>query len=638
MKIYIIAAVLFLVLFLFSQVKAQGTQQVIGSASLYIFGVTNSSNGTLVGVPALLNLTITNGTGKVFLGSTPLTQTDTQAQGVLSAELACQLLNVNCDDYNFYYYITSSSVEVGGPSAGSAFTMAAMSILSGKPLNPKVAMTGTANPDGSVGIVGDVSQKSMAAANQGIKTFLYPATDNISTAALSYDEAHGETPIAVNSEYQAFQYFTGYNVTPAINLTIQTPLYINLMKQTYIQFNVYQEGLQSGVVNTTNSTIQQLISEAYSDISSQKSEVASGNYYIAASSMITSSSDLLQARLLEEIPSTNQVSFVKGLINKENSTIAGIASNISNDYVSNSSTLILKFIAFDRLMQAQDYLNDSVASLSSGNIQNAIYYYSLAAVKAQTAYFWVSILPLGKSNFSQSNYETLSNYYLYKASSYLDYANLLGAQLPSEYSQAESYLASAQSRYYSGNYISSIFASIESISVSQMLIEENSLVSNSALSEIGNQSSIATLNTINSAEKAGVTPFLGISYYYFGNQFYDPSNVSNSDFLEYLLFETEARAFTMLGTQLSNASLIPYTPSLQPIQISKPVEPLLEEIGFIILGIAIGVVLSGIIFEYKMYRRVKKLNGKSSAGNGKRNDRGKAVVSRRQNKNRKRSK
>ena len=591
-------------------VHAQGSQKIIGSTSLYIFGVTNSSNGTLVGVPALLNLTITNGTGEVFLGSTPLTQTDTQAQAVLSANLACQLLNVNCDNYNFYYYITSASVEVGGPSAGSAFTMAAMSILSGKPLNKNVAMTGTANPDGSVGIVGDVSQKSEAAANQHIKTFLYPSTDSISSAALSYDEAHGETPIPVSSEYQAFNYFTGYNVTPVVNYSIQTNLYLALMKQTYLQFNSYQNSLYSSLpsVNSSNSSIQLLINQAISDMSAQKSEAANGSYYIAASSMITSSSDILQAKLLETLPVSNQNSFLTNLISQENSTITGIENNISHDYVSNSSTLILKFIALDRLMQARDYLNTSMQSLSSGNVQSAIYYYSLAAVKAETAYFWVSILPKGSSNFSQSQYEALSNYYLYKASSYNDYANLLGIDLPPEVSEMQSYLSSAQSRYYSGNYISSIFASIESISVAQMLIEENSLINISVLSQIGNQSAIATIDSINSAEASGVTPFLGISYYYFGKQFYNSSNVSNSDFSEYLLFETEARDFTQLGILVSNASLIPHAPSLQPIPVSTPVAPLLEEVSFIVLGIAIGVVLAGIMFEYRLYSKNLKNN------------------------------
>ena len=606
---------LLLVLFLVvGAVHAQGVENVIGSTSLYIFGVTNSSNGTLVGVPALLNLTITNGTGEVFLGSTPLTQTDTQAQAVLSANLACQLLNVNCDNYNFYYYITSSSVEVGGPSAGSAFTMAAMSILSGKPLNKNVAMTGTANPDGSVGIVGDVSQKSEAAANQHIKTFLYPSTDTISSAALSYDEAHGETPIPVSSEYQAFQYFTGYNVTPTVNYNIQTSLYLSLMKQTYLQFDSYQNSLYSSLpsVNSSNSSIQLLINQAVSDMSTQKAEAANGSYYVAASSMITSSSDLLQAKILETLPSSNQNSFVSGLISKENSTITGIENNISKDYISNSSTLILKFIALDRLMQARDYLNDSMQSLSSGSLQNAIYYYSLAAVKAETAYFWVSILPKGSSNFSQSQYEELSNYYLYKASSYNDYADLLGVNLPPEVSQMQSYLLSAQSRYYSGNYVSSIFASIESISVAQMLIEENSLINISVLSQIGNQSAIATLNSIDSAEASGVTPFLGISYYYFGKQFYNYSNVSNSDFPEYLLFETEARDFTQLGILVSNASLIPYSPSLQPIPVSTPAAPLLEDISFIVLGIAIGIVLAGIIFEYRLYSKNLKNNKKAS--------------------------
>lgn len=614
MKIYMAFLVLLFAFLLIGSVKAQGVQKVIGSTSLYIFGVTNLSNGTLVGVPAILNLTVTNGTGKVFLGATPLAQTDTQAQGVLSANIACQLLNINCDNYNFYYYITSSSVQVGGPSAGSAFTMAAMSILSGKPLNTKVAMTGTANPDGSVGIVGDVSEKSMAAANLGIKTFLYPSTDNISSAALAYDEAHGETPIAVNSEYDAFQYFTGYNFTPVVNTSIQTPIYLSLMKETYLQFSAYQNGLESSIQNSTNVQVQSLLTQAKSDISEQQAEAASGNYYVAASSMITSSSDLLEAKILESLPASQQSSFISNLITSENQTINGIENNISNSYVSNSSTLMLKFIAFDRLMQARDYLNSSAASLSSGNIQNAISDYAFAVVKAQTAYFWVSILPTGASSFSQSTYQTLSNYYLYKASSYSNYASLLGVDLPSEYSQEQSYLNSAESRYYSGNYISSIFASIESISVSQMLIEENSLVSNSSLYQISNQSSMATLNAINSAEASGITPFLGMSYYYFGNQFYNASNVANSDFPQYLLFETEARGFTNLNVRLSNSTPVPYTPSLEPIPIRTPMELLIEEISFVVLGIAIGIVFAGIFFEYRLYRKMKHLKTGTAAG------------------------
>lgn len=604
MKIYpVIAALLFFSLFLFGQAHAQSAADIIGSTGLYIFGVTNTSNGSLVGVPAFLNLTVTNGTGKIFLGSTPLTQTDTQAQAVLSAELACQLLNVNCDSYNFYYYITSSSVEVGGPSAGSAFTMAAMAVLSGKPLNPKVAMTGTANPDGSVGIVGDVSQKSEAAANKGLKTFLYPSMDSISSSAMAYDEARGLTPIPINSEYQAFEYFTGYNLTPAVNYSIQTPLYLSLMERTYVQFDAYQNGIYSSIpsLNSSNSTIQLLIDNAQTAMGAQKSEAAGGNYYVAASSMITSSSSLLQAKILEQLPLSGANSFVNGLIAAENTTIGGIAENISSGYVSNSSTLMLKFIAFDRLMQARSYLNDSAHSLSSGNLQNAVYYYALAAVKAETAYFWVSILPKGNSNFSQSQYGTLSNYYLYKASSYNDYAVLLGAALPSEVSQMQSYLSAAQSRYYSGDYVSSIFASIESISVAQMLIEENSIVNTSVLSQIGNQSAVATLNAINSAEAEGVTPFLGISYYYFGNQFYNSSNVSSSDFSEYLLFQTEARGFTRLSMLLAGASPVPYAPSLQPIEVSSPVLPRIEEAGLVLLGVAIGVVLSGIMFERKMH-------------------------------------
>ena len=514
--LFLLSAVVVVSLFALGAVGAQpaasSSLKVYGSTGLYIFGVTNI-NGTITGVPAVLNLTVTNGTGQVFLGSTPLTQTDTQAQAVLSTDVACNLLNLNCDNYNFYYYITSASPEVGGPSAGSAFTMAAMSILSGKPLNKNIAMTGTANPDGSVGIVGDVSQKSMAAANLGIKVFLYPSTNNVSSSSLQYDEEHGLVPIPVSNEYQAFQYFTGYNYTPTVNSSINSPLYNKLMNKTYQEFLTYQNSIYNSIpnLNSSSADIASLISTAQVLMTNETAAAASGNYYVAASEMVSSSSYLLEAKVLENMQnSSDNATFISNLVSAQNATISKTMNDISSNYITNSTTLMLKFIALDRLAEAQSYMNQSLSSLSSGSVLNAASLYALGAVKSNTSYFWTSILQRGNSNFSQSEYSNLSSYYLYKALSYSTYASLLGAQVPSQSTSMQTYLTHAQNWYNSGQYVPSIFSSIEAISVAQMLIEENSLINTSVLSQINNQTALSALRTINSAENVGATPFLGI--------------------------------------------------------------------------------------------------------------------------------
>ncbi|MGC8699043.1 MAG: S16 family serine protease [Candidatus Acidifodinimicrobium sp.] len=584
---------------------------VIGSASLHIFGVEQLANGSIIGVPAVLNVTVTNGTGQVFLGSTPLTQVDTQAQAVISTDVACESLNLNCDHYNFYYFITSNSPEVGGPSAGGAFAIAAMSVLTGKPLISTVAMTGTANPDGSIGIVGDVSEKSEAAADMGIKVFLYPSSDNVSQSAVSYDEAQGMTLIPINSIYQAFQYFTGYNVSVVLNQSIYTPMYNSLMEKTYNLFDSYQNSLYSSIrsLNPNNSTIQSILRLYNSTYSTEVSDAKSGKYYVAASMAVESSVYLVEAETLDGLQNaSNQSAYLQSLINNQTKSISSVYNYVANGHVTNSSNIDVKLIAIDRLAQASYALNQSETYLSEGDIPDAVYQYSLAVVKKVSSMYWESILPVGVSNFSQSSYENISQSYLYKASSYMQYTNLLGVNDPSEVGIMQQYFTKANNYFNEGQYVPSIFDSLEALATAQMLIEENS-ITNVSFPSVEGQMAYSALYAINNAEKIGVTPFLGISYYQFAQNFAD-SNQTGSEFylIQYYSF---SRVYADFEASLSNTSL----PSVSLVRspISLPVaKSSIEAALMFILGMAIGILVGGVMYEYRLYRILRKM--KKQAG------------------------
>ncbi len=66
--------------------------------------------------------------------------------------------------------------NVGGPSAGLAFTLGLIDALSGGDLTggKKVAVTGTIGPDGEVGPVGGVPQKTVAVNRSRAVAFLVP--------------------------------------------------------------------------------------------------------------------------------------------------------------------------------------------------------------------------------------------------------------------------------------------------------------------------------------------------------------------------------------------------------------------------------------------------------------------------------
>jgi PDZ domain-containing protein len=81
-------------------------------------------------------------------------------------------------EYDFPFAVSINSDGIGGPSAGLAWTLGILNTLSGGDLTGGriVAATGTIRPDGSVGDVGGVQQKTVAVERAGATLFLVPQT------------------------------------------------------------------------------------------------------------------------------------------------------------------------------------------------------------------------------------------------------------------------------------------------------------------------------------------------------------------------------------------------------------------------------------------------------------------------------
>lgn len=92
--------------------------------------------------------------------------------GVALAGIATQTFS----DSEFPVDITIDTARVSGPSAGLAFTLAIIDDLTPGDLTggDKVAITGSIQPDGSVGPVGGVAQKAVTARRRGARLMLVP--------------------------------------------------------------------------------------------------------------------------------------------------------------------------------------------------------------------------------------------------------------------------------------------------------------------------------------------------------------------------------------------------------------------------------------------------------------------------------
>lgn len=92
--------------------------------------------------------------------------------------------------YRLPFEVTINTGDVGGPSAGLAFTLAIIERLSSQDITHghKVAVTGTIEPDGKVGNVGGVKQKTLAVRSSGADVFLVPADEYEEAAKYAGDD------------------------------------------------------------------------------------------------------------------------------------------------------------------------------------------------------------------------------------------------------------------------------------------------------------------------------------------------------------------------------------------------------------------------------------------------------------------
>ncbi len=155
---------------------AQGYSEVTVVAP----AVAQTSDGW-IGVVSYVEVAASTGTGRVFVDTFPLTQIDTQGSARLAAEAAASLAGVDLSKVDLYVVIRSDSAVIGGPSAGATMAVAILASLLNRSVNSAVVMTGTINPDGTIGPIGGVVQKAEAAHSVGASVFLVPRGQTVAT-------------------------------------------------------------------------------------------------------------------------------------------------------------------------------------------------------------------------------------------------------------------------------------------------------------------------------------------------------------------------------------------------------------------------------------------------------------------------
>ena len=140
-------------------------------AEINLAAVDQNGNGVMT--PLIVE--VKPGDGKILTNIEKLLfWVDTQQSIQIAKQVAENVTGINVDDYDLIYTIKSNATLVGGPSAGASLTVATIAALENKKIKPDIVMTGTINPDGTIGQVGGILEKARAAKEVGAKVFLVP--------------------------------------------------------------------------------------------------------------------------------------------------------------------------------------------------------------------------------------------------------------------------------------------------------------------------------------------------------------------------------------------------------------------------------------------------------------------------------
>lgn len=165
-----------------------------------------------------LYLEIMPGSGRVFLETFPLTKTDTQMSTRFAKAIACDAVDMDCDDVDFFYTITADSAIIAGPSAGAAISILTVAMLKDFKLNEDYAVTGTINSGGLIGPVGGLKAKVEAAKKAGLKKVFIPAgeliakVDNTTVDLKNLSEELKIRIVEVSTLSEAVKEFTGKEI------------------------------------------------------------------------------------------------------------------------------------------------------------------------------------------------------------------------------------------------------------------------------------------------------------------------------------------------------------------------------------------------------------------------------------------
>ena len=512
-------------------------------------------NGNSTGILADLSLETTQGYGRVFLETFPLTKIATQVSLQLAKQIACDELDTDCSTTDFLYTIQASPGIIGGPSAGAAASVLAAALLDGRKLDPTVAMTGTINSGGLIGPVGGVNYKIEAAAKGGIKTVLIPAgtavykDGNDTVDLIELGKKLGIAVVEVATLDDALTYFTGKSIDRPDHEFVLDKNFENTMKAVSQDLcdRAKQNALVPDALNLT------LLADTY---------YAQAEYYASASYCFRAALKQKEAELkgiTKKEFDERLVILVKQLSVQE--------KNLQGQPLQTMTDLQTFMLVQERIAEAQETVVELIESSKVPNTGALAY----AEERAYSAQVWSKFFGAGGKTFVLNN-QTLANSCFEKINEAEERFAYVESFYPDGLKQTRKTLDRAEARAKSGDFIVCLHDASRAKSEADILLSVTG-VEESRVQDIIDIKLNVTQRSLAKAQAQGIFPLIGYSYFEYANA------LRTEDPYSALLFAEYANELSGLDVYFEQSNL------------PRIVVPW-SQVGLVVAGILIGAGVS----------------------------------------------
>lgn len=554
--------------------------------SIKLLALTES--GGKRGVIVDLNLELKEGEERVFLETFPLTKIATQVSMRFAQQIACSEFDIDCSKNDFFFTISAMPGIVGGPSAGAASAVLTAALLKGFPIRDDVAITGTINSGGIIGLVGGIDYKIKGAADENISIILIPKgsrlfkSDNQVIDLVELGKSANVSVIEVATLDEAFEYFTNTTVIRSNESIVLDPKYVYTMKAVGLELcsrndeikKILEDLRKTQKKNPSNNEISALeYTQKGRDAFEKNDFYSSASFCFRSNVMLKREYFTLKDYSKQEI--NDAVKVIGEKINKLNSAV----SNYSIDTISD----LQAFMAVkERLSEAKNTLEQA---RNNANPKEAVNILAYSEERYYSGVAWAKFFGLeGKEFHIDKN--KLKDSCTSKISEAEERYNYVKSFLNADLSETRKELDDAYSEMNNEDYVMCLFKAAKAKAEIDVVLSAVGVSKERVQEYIDLKLDIARFALFKSYKK-DVFPMIGYSYYEYAK------TLKNIDHYAALLFAEYALEFSTFDIYFSKQNSLSWS-------INK------ESLLAFVTGIFIGILILIVIFPRKRFNEKKR--------------------------------